>query len=473
MKTDFIKEPSLVFGKGKHICPRMGITEYDVYDTILEARKKDFLLGIVAIDEDVEKLNNWLKSCQGFIKASKIGGQVNLNVNFPGFNVEKGFCSNFIYSNEITRRIAESDIADILKEKNREKRILKAVDIFYNHCRFLSEDKKVDIIICVIPESFESTIVTEKNIENVEEKIDEEVEVEQEINFRRALKAKCLQFDSPLQLIREYVLSEGKKIQDKATIAWNFCTGIYYKAMQTIPWKLDRDKNLPPACFVGVSFYKSRDKTTIQTSLAQVFNENGNGIILRGTPVEKDKEDRIPHLTYQQSYDLLDKALEHYHFAVSGVPGRLVLHKTSKFYDDELSGFEDASKKYKVAACDFISVQETNIRFFRNGLYPPNRGTMITLEENQILLYTRGSVQYYQTYPGMYIPAPLLLRVVKRASSNKTICHEILGLTKMNWNNTQFDGKYPITIGCARKVGEILKYLKESDKPKTKYAYYM
>ena len=29
----------------------------------------------------------------------------------------------------------------------------------------------------------------------------------------------------------------------------------------------------------------------------------------------------------------------------------------------------------------------------------------------------------------------------------------------MNWNNTQFDGKYPITISCARRVGEIMKYL--------------
>ncbi len=474
MKIDYIKEPELIFGTGKHICPRAGITQYNVYDTVLEARKKDFLLGVVGTDEDVEKLNEWLKKCQGFIKASKIGGQMNLNVSFPGFNVQNGFCSNFIFSNEIARRITESDISDILKEKNREKRIKNAVDIFYNHCRFLSEDKKVDIIICVIPKSFENTIVLEKKVESIEDNIEEEKEeIEQESNFRRALKAKCLQFDSPLQLIREYVLSESKKIQDTATIAWNFCTGIYYKAMQTIPWKLDRDKNLPSACYVGVSFYKSRDKTTIQTSLAQVFNENGNGIILRGTPVEKDKEDRIPHLTYEQSYDLLDKALEHYHFAVSSVPGRLVLHKTSKFYDDELKGFMEAAKKYKIVACDFVSIQETNIRFFRNGLYPPNRGTMVTLDDNKILLYTRGSVQYYQTYPGMYIPAPLLLRVVKRASSNKTISQEILGLTKMNWNNTQFDGKYPITIGCARKVGEIMKYLNDTDKPKTKYAFYM
>ena len=36
------------------------------------------------------------------------------------------------------------------------------------------------------------------------------------------------------------------------------------------------------------------------------------------------------------------------------------------------------------------------------------------------------------------------------------ICDEIMALTKMNWNNTQFDRKLPNTIECARNVGSIL-----------------
>ena len=63
----------------------------------------------------------------------------------------------------------------------------------------------------------------------------------------------------------------------------------------------------------------------------------------------------------------------------------------------------------------------------------------------------------------MYIPAPLEVRIkVESVSSVKTVCKEVLGLTKMNWNNTQFDNKYPITIGCTRRVGEIMKYLGEN-----------
>jgi argonaute-like protein implicated in RNA metabolism and viral defense len=89
-------------------------------------------------------------------------------------------------------------------------------------------------------------------------------------------------------------------------------------------------------------------------------------------------------------------------------------------------------------------------------------------------LYTRGSVEYYKTYTGLYIPQPLEIRIVRSDESPGVICQEILGLTKMNWNNTQFDGKYPITLACARKVGQVMKYLgPDDDEPQISYSFYM
>lgn len=43
----------------------------------------------------------------------------------------------------------------------------------------------------------------------------------------------------------------------------------------------------------------------------------------------------------------------------------------------------------------------------------------------------------------------------------------------MNSNNTQFDRLYPITIECARNVGEILKYVTDGDAMQLKYSFYM
>lgn len=46
----------------------------------------------------------------------------------------------------------------------------------------------------------------------------------------------------------------------------------------------------------------------------------------------------------------------------------------------------------------------------------------------------------------------------------------------LNWNSMRFGGKYPITLWCAQKVGEIMKYLPSDYEPKPEtmsYGYYM
>jgi hypothetical protein len=473
MKAEYLDEPFLLFGEGKTICPREGISKLKVYDTVEKARKDQLLIGIIGIEEDIENLKGWLKRFESYMPAIPTGKQKGLFKSFPGFNLDQGFCARFIYDSNYERLLSLNEINKILEESNHEIRVTNAVNLYAENIKFLSDIKNCDVVICIIPKSFEGSIVKENINEEPVEETAEDQGVELEVNFRRALKARSMQFNTPIQLIREYVLHEDKKSQDAATKAWNLCTALYFKGLQTIPWKLEVDENRPRVCFVGIGFYWSRDKMTIQTSLAQIFNENGKGVILRGTPVKEDKDDKKPHLTYEQSYSLLKDALSKYKFATGTNPGRLVLHKTSKYYEDELDGFEQAMHEMNISEFDIVNVMDTELRFFRNNLYPPARGSLFTLTKDRYILYTRGSVHLYQTYPGMYIPAPLEIRIIKRVSAAKTICREILGLTKMNWNTTQFDNKYPITIECARKVGEIMKYLGEKDTPKEAYAFYM
>jgi hypothetical protein len=53
----------------------------------------------------------------------------------------------------------------------------------------------------------------------------------------------------------------------------------------------------------------------------------------------------------------------------------------------------------------------------------------------------------------------------------KELAQECLELTKMNWNNTRFDGQLPITLRAARQVGKILKYLEGEDTSKLSQSY--
>jgi hypothetical protein len=268
MKVEYLQEPFLIFGKGKSICPREGISQLNVYDTVEETRKNQLLIGMVGIEEDIDSFKSWLKRCESFIPASPTGKQKGLFKSFSGLQLEHGFCAKFMYDTAYERALSLSDIKNILKETNTEQRISRAVDLYAENVKFLSDIKNCDVIVCIVPKSFEGKIVKEKKDEEPVETTSEDIEkYELETNFRRALKAKAMQSNTPIQIIREYVLRDDKKSQDPATKAWNFCTAIYYKGLQTIPWKLDIDENKPKVCYVGIGFYRSRYKMIIQTSL--------------------------------------------------------------------------------------------------------------------------------------------------------------------------------------------------------------
>ncbi|OYQ65280.1 hypothetical protein B9G53_07690 [Pseudanabaena sp. SR411] len=474
MKLHLIEEPKLEFATGHHICPRYGISNFNVYDTKMIARRDRIFIGSIGTSDNLGKLAAWIEKCSDYIPAKPNNRQPNLYTDFCGFNQDSGYKSRFVFEEEITKSINSSEIKKIVEIPNWNDRVNASVELYYQLVKFLSQNRTVDVIICIIPTKLYDKIAMEDS-EPIEDSDRERKSTDNiETNFRRALKAKTMHLGKPLQLIKESSLdAQAKGQQDDATKAWNFCTALYYKANQTVCWKLITNVNKPSICFVGVSFYKSRDKKILHTSLAQIFDELGNGVILRGTPVDLNKDDRQPHLTDIQAYDLLKSALYEYRIAMNNSPGRLVIHKSSNYSEDEMKGFRQAVSESMVNTVDFVTILQTDIRLFRHGIYPPYRGTHIELEQNTHLLYTRGSVKYYRTYPGAYIPQPLEIRIIESDESPSIICQEILGLTKMSWNNTQFDGKYPITIQCARKVGEIMKYLGEHEQPQIRYSFYM
>ena len=473
MDVKHIKEPRLLFAKGMHICPRRGIMEYGVFDQTQKTRRNVIYVGGIGTSHCVDLLNNWIERCRGFISAPSEVRQENLKLPFCGFNDDSGFAADVRFSTDISRTLKNTEVNKIAAIKDRTERVNQAINYYHENVKFLAQNRHVDVIVCVIPENLYKVIATEDRFE--EESLEVDEDKYEELNFRRALKANTMSLGKPLQLIRQASL-EKKKVadqQDDATKAWNFCTALYYKSGPNIPWKLDQDTAKPSSCAIGISFYRSRDRQILSTSLAQIFDELGNGLILRGTPVDIDKDDRVPKLSTRQSYDLLTSALNEYRLALGTFPARVVVHKSSNFNHEEIEGLESVAQELNINILDFVTVMDSKLRLFRNGNYPPYRGTSVKLDDIRQILYTRGSVWYYQTYPGLYVPKPIEIRVVKSEEATSFITREILGLTKLNWNNTQFDGKYPVTLGCSRKVGEIMKYLKDSDTPQIRYGFYM
>jgi hypothetical protein len=81
-----------------------------------------------------------------------------------------------------------------------------------------------------------------------------------------------------------------RQVQDPATRAWNLMNAIFYKAGK-VPWRLPRSESDFKASYLGIGFYKDLSGQRLLTSTAQMFDERGRGLILRGARAQTDKGD--------------------------------------------------------------------------------------------------------------------------------------------------------------------------------------
>jgi hypothetical protein len=267
--------------------------------------------------------------------------------------------------------------------------------------------------------------------------------------------------------VQEY--SSSSTVQDPATFCWNIGTAMYYKSNGK-PWRLAKLEE--GTCYIGVAFYRSRlnPRENIQASMAQVFTSSGDGFVLRGEEVVIDKETKDAHLTEEKASDLITRAINQYSSKVKTKPSRVVIHKTSSFTRGERKGVIDAIGS---ASADLVSIRrEPHVRFVRTGRYPVLRGTLIKLTEGNYLLYTSGYIPRLRTYPGHRIPVPLNLQM-DCDSEPQVVAHEILKLTKINWNTSAFADKFPITLTFPRQVGKVLSELPEGSVIQNHYRFYM
>lgn len=144
-----------------------------------------------------------------------------------------------------------------------------------------------------------------------------------------------------------------------------------------------------------------------------------------------------------------------------------------KAFHSEIEYLVENAGDRSVSSADLVHITDTTTRLYRSGPYPPLRGTAQFIEGGPSVLYTRGSVDFFSTYPSQYVPRPLAVSAHVSDSTPRKLCEEVLALTKMNWNNAQFDGGYPITLRAARRVGDILKYVDPNARVEPRYSFYM
>lgn len=490
MNIAFLEEPELEFGAGRHIDTRFGIMNYGPLDFDLPVAPRRVNLGIIGSKESVEGAREWLERCRTEIPAKpskddpeKPNKQPNLFNRFPGYSPDFGFRSTLVMDNTLCRDFQKTAIITITKLPDRNDRITRSVDLFMEEVRYLAQNTSAKVIVCAVPMALLEAMGPDEVDDDDGEEPTTDI-IGPQLDFHDMLKARAMQhYHKSIQIIlpstydetqhrKQSKLGRRRELQDEATRAWNIHTALYYKA-DGVPWRLQRSSTELTVCYIGVSFYKSLDKSTLLTSVAQVFNERGEGVVVRGGAATVSKEDLQPHLPEQHAHDLLEDALTNYWDVHKTLPARVVMHKSSRFDTNEEHGFEAALKEKGIATHDFLWVSGSASRLYRAGQYPPLRGTLLTLDENEMVLYTRGSVGFFETYPGKYVPVPLRIRSENTEQPQRMLAREILALTKMNWNNTQFDGAEPVTLRASRKCSNVLRYCSEGLGIEPRYSFYM
>ncbi|MDD9974031.1 MAG: hypothetical protein OXU27_08495 [Candidatus Poribacteria bacterium] len=489
MKTEFFHEPELEFGTGRHIDIKFGLMSHGPFDFDNPLAPKKIKLGVVGTPETIEGIVAWLEECRTGIPA-KPSKRPNLFPRFPGFGEGMQLCADFVLDSQLQRAIPQNHFDELCQGSKTDEVLQKIAQLYLDELEYLAEKTTADVFVCAFP------FVLVQFLEQEEDEVDDYtvdqyseqgvVIIPSKFILHDHLKAQAMRFGIPTQIIRPSTYDEHKRLkskkasgekrqlQDEATRAWNLYTALYYKA-GGMPWRLVRNESEFSTCYIGVSFYKALDETKLLTSTAQVFNERGEGVVLRGGTAQISKDDKQIHLSAEDAYNLLKNALQIYQREHKNFPARIVIYKSSKHNGDEINGFENAMQDHSIGPelADFVSVTPSSTRLFRGNLYPPLRGTFLGTGEESFVLYTKGSVDFFSAYPGMYVPRPLGIRCDQVAATPAYLAQELLALTKMNWNNTQFDGREPITLRCARQVGQILKYFGPNDHYQPYYRFYM
>src|SRR5581483_8112088 len=406
ISTFWPREPELSFADGKtHSDPKVGIALYGPRSLNTSRHKKEVHIGFIGTGEGVEKAQEFFQSCAEGVDGDvtdKEGKVEHKHAPFPGCSAGAGFRCDLRMTADLIEPITQQEKREINRIKIERQKFEALLRLLQDKMALLKDkDHPLDYITVVLPRDLYDAC-------RVVEYMEQGVGLVHR-DLRRAFKAIAMKFQKPTQILQETtaagVSRKDKKLDHKSKVAWNIFTGLYFK-IDGLPWG---PIGLPPSsCFIGINFFRPLGSiSTLRTSVAQAFDENGEGLILRGHDFEwdEDKYGKSPHLPAEMSKSLIEMVLKRYDQERKQFPKKVVVYKSSRYEPDELEGFQDALKS--INRYDLVALNPTSdVRLVRAGEYPPLRGTSFTVGDISYL-YTSGYLSDLGEYPHGHVPSPL------------------------------------------------------------------
>ena len=483
-KLTVIDEPLLEFAYGQQLQdPHDGLAIFGPYDIQAASHPKSIVLGLLATPTGRQKFTDWLKRVQKpvYPGLNRWGKPLDPNLwpVFPGFEAVFG-CTlpdepAWVYE------LQSEDLMEICSDMDSKKRAFLAVDRYLSGIQLSKKkDEEFHVFVCVIPDFVKQTcrpksrvvegtgfaVSKHEQVRRASGQTDLFDDYDPAIyryseDFRRQLKARSMQYEVPIQIIKESTLDEGSSAPVPTTtppsdVAWNLLTTLYYKAGGK-PWRLAGAR--PGVCYIGIAFRRTDAVSDSRSACcaAQMFLDSGDGIVFLGDEgLWYSPADREFHLSRFAAEKLLKGVLETYH-DLGGQPlTEIFLHSKSGISKDEFEGYQAACPQGVKLVGVRVRREQGGLKIFREGNYPPLRGWLWVAQQKVAFLYSSGTVLRLGTYPGTETPVPLKIDVQHGESDIVQVARDILALTKLNYNACRFGEAEPVTIGFSSAVGEIL-----------------
>ena len=452
-----LSEPKLLFHPERiddvHVHPLLGLLEFGPFSrSLVNAVLDPIRLAVICPDGGVAHVDELLRELE------QVHGPKERKVylpDFPGFS--RVFGLRLVRNGRVT---IELDQVFERNLKGAERPHVLLSDQLTKCLSALSKQKhEFDVVLLYLPKDWSKGFVYKQD--------------EDDFDLHDYLKASSASLGVPLQIVREDM---AMSYFCRCSVAWRLGIAIYCKA-GGVPWKLatsDRE-----TAFIGLSYAvrrtDSKDHDRFVTCCSQVFDSDGAGLeFIAYETADAYVERRNPFLTRSDMRRVMARSLSLYQRRHAGkVPTRIVVHKVSEFKDDEVEGCFDALQR-----ADSVELVQIQLNSMWRGVkidspkgadskgkaagYPCERGTLFPIDEFETLLWSQGNAAnvvggkaFFKEGKG--IPHPLLIRRFAGHGGWELPATEVLGLTKMDWNNDGLYDRLPVTVGYAQTLARIIK----------------
>jgi hypothetical protein len=487
IQTHFITEPLLEFGNGQKVeHPQDGLF---LYGPVTGQGSPQVLhLGVIGTPDGIALMSRWLETLIGRIGVEK-PDQLHTSP-WPGF--QAAFGARLESNPLVAIPVSSASIEHAIHKNNRYDAVRSTVQLFENAIldHYRTDERRPDVWLVVVPEvihrygrpqvggpkdTVPSNVMSEKTAAGFLRaggSLFPDMSDESQLylfarNFHHQLKAQLLHKQVVIQVVRETTLDPSleqdrfgnpvRSVQERARIAWNFSTTLYFKGARLQPWQLADVR--PRVCYVGLVF--KEDPSPRQAGdaccAAQMFLNSGNGVVFRGAlgPWRSAKS-REFHLRRDPARALVAEVVTAYTRDHGAPPDELFIHARQRFNDEEWEGFASAvPSTTKLVGVRIRPTQD--LRLFRPDTdMPVLRGTAVTMSRKEGYLWTTGYVPRLRTYPGFETPKPVLIEMNHGDGDLMTVMRDVLALTKVNYNACDYSSGLPVTLKFADRVGEIL-----------------